>query len=108
MQTVDGQGEAARWDWGRDHYRGDGLPVEQEPVEDGLDLLHGGGVEFDEEAVLAGDAVAFAHLGEPGGQFGDLGKLTGGGTDSGLGPLLQPGSVEVSVFVCPVAMSLLL
>lgn len=49
-------------DGGRDDDRADGLAVSQELVEYGFQALHVAGVDLEQEAVLAGDAVALADL----------------------------------------------
>ena len=59
------------------------MPVEQEAVEGCLKVLDRGCVDFDQEAVFAGNAVTLRDLGQPGGQLGNLGKLPGGGADTG-------------------------
>jgi hypothetical protein len=50
-----------------------GLAVDEELIEDGFEILDGGYVDFEQEAVLAGYAVAFADLRDAGGKVGDLG-----------------------------------
>jgi hypothetical protein len=51
------------------------LPVEQELVQDLLELVHRGSVHLDQEAVLAGDAVALGDLGQRLGELGDPGQM---------------------------------
>src|SRR5215469_8538000 len=53
-----------------DHDRGSGVAVGEEPVEDRLQLFDGGGVQFDQETVVAGDPVALGDLRGFGGQLG--------------------------------------
>jgi hypothetical protein len=60
--------------YGRGHDEGAvGLPVDQELVEHCFEVLDGRYVDLEQEAVLAGDAVALADLRGAFGQLGDLG-----------------------------------
>jgi hypothetical protein len=45
--------------------------VDEEAVENGAKFVDRAQVDFEVEAVLAGDAVALADLGNLGGEFGD-------------------------------------
>jgi hypothetical protein len=80
----------SRRDRGGDDERAGGLAVHQQPVEHVLQGADGGDVNLQQEAVLAGDAVALADLREAGGQLGDLGKLPRPGPDPHPGGHRQP------------------
>ena len=74
--------ERARADGRRMDDRRGRLPVENEAVEDGFELLHGPEMELHEEAVFAGDPVALDDLRDLLGDLGDLVELARGGADA--------------------------
>src|SRR5690349_10071820 len=55
--------------------RGRRRAVEEEAVEEAIELVHRREVNFENEAVLAGDAVALDDFGDLPGEFGDPGEL---------------------------------
>jgi hypothetical protein len=52
-----------------------GLPVHEEAIEQGAELLDGAQVQLEVEAVLAGDVMALANLGDLLGELGDPREL---------------------------------
>src|SRR5262249_46547871 len=80
-----GDWQAPWGDRGRHDEGGDGLPVVQEAVEGLLEVFDRCGVDLDEEAVFAADAMAFGDFGCFFGQGGDLGELPGGRADADEG-----------------------
>ena len=71
--------------------------MQQEAVEDAVELVHGREVDLEDEAVLAGDAVALHDFGDAPRQVRDLGQPAGIGADAHVGGEGQSkrGRVEV-------------
>src|SRR6266498_1842691 len=90
-----------RWvapgDWRGVDQRCGRLAVGEEAVEQAAELVDRAQMDLEEEAVLAGDAMTLADLGDLGGKLGDPRQLAGGGLDpDDRGQLVaEPAQIEL-------------
>jgi len=57
----------------------------EEAIEDAIELIHGGEVGLEDEAIVTRDAMAFHDFGNAPREVGDLAKLTGVRADADVG-----------------------
>lgn len=67
-------------DWRRNDQRARSLAVDKEPIKNRLKITKGSDVHLEQEAILAGDPMAFAHLGAVLSKLDDATHLAGGRT----------------------------